>query len=850
MTRTNTLQGEGSRKGSTAALALLLSVGVVSAFGIPAPALANVATDDEAARTSQLNTVMALTAIEMSDEVTDAASPDEAADIFDGGIGTQDDPYQIATALQLEAFRNAVNEGDNYQGKYLKLTSQAYDLSGESPWEPIGAGTRSGSGYASGAPTFAGTFDGKGAHITGLTIAQASVANAAVGLFGVLDGATVTNFYLDSVSIDDEGSENVGAVAGLMVNNATVSRIEVSGSVAGFEGTGGVIGRMTVEGTVENCLNKATVSSNGSKNIGGIVGAAYYPTLGKKLVIANCMNEGAITGLSDSVGGIVGFSTAYVSDCTNKATVTTTSGPSVGGIVGEQRDTGSIMGCLNMGNVSNKTPTSRAGAISTGGIVGWVRYVGGDKSVYQTINVSNNRNTGSVSSDGTCTGGIIGSLYDAAIVENNVNEAKAITGGAGSTAGVVGTFALASNLQGTPDLVYQNNYSSTLGVPTIVNAAPEGDGIKIDPTSPDVPANLPTPPAPVTPSGDAVHPDPGPTPDPSPWEPTPPEPAPASVYRLAGTEAPQTAIMISRAAFPQGAESVVISRTDDFADAMSATGLAGALQCPILTTDRESLSDDVAGEVARLGAEKVYIIGGPVALPVDLEGTFEPMGVAALRIYGENAWDTSVACAQAIVDIGGNPAGNAIIATSENFQDALSISSYAYRNAVPIFLTDAQGVLPADAVSSIGGLSGSVYVAGGTAVVPAATAEGAFGDRVVRLAGEDGYDTSNQIATYMKEKGLLVSNAVCVASGALPARGLDALSGSALAGTKGAPILLVSGNEAMAPVDTVTISGTDSNGTTAFLEGNATNIHGAYVLGGDVVVPQTILAQIQQTLER
>ena len=58
--------------------------------------------------------------------------------IFAGGSGTQEDPYQIATADQLLALSAAVNDGsaNGYPGQYFVLTDDI-DLSGAA-WQPIG----------------------------------------------------------------------------------------------------------------------------------------------------------------------------------------------------------------------------------------------------------------------------------------------------------------------------------------------------------------------------------------------------------------------------------------------------------------------------------------------------------------------------------------------------------------------------------------------------------------------------------------------------------------------------------------------------------------------------------------
>lgn len=320
-----------------------------------------------------------------------------------------------------------------------------------------------------------------------------------------------------------------------------------------------------------------------------------------------------------------------------------------------------------------------------------------------------------------------------------------------------------------------------------------------------------------------------------------------SAVRLAGESAADTSARIATEAFPEGSEWVVIARDDDFADAMSATGLAGVLNAPIVLTDRYSLSDAAARAVLTLGAKKAYIIGGTGAIPGDIEGSLATFGCQTQdRIFGYDSWDTSTECAKKIAEHGGNSDGNAVVAMSTNFQDALSISSYAYKYQVPIFLEtdEAHGrQLTEAAVSAIKELSGTIYVPGGNGAVPQASVEEVFGkQRVARLSGWDGYDTSNQIATYMVERGLLSPSTICLASGAPDPKGVDALAGAALAGKAGGVVLLTNVNPRFGSISTTTIEGADSEGTSAFLPSHAKDVEQAYILGGKAVMP----AELQQ----
>lgn len=327
------------------------------------------------------------------------------------------------------------------------------------------------------------------------------------------------------------------------------------------------------------------------------------------------------------------------------------------------------------------------------------------------------------------------------------------------------------------------------------------------------------------------------------------------IDNVAGPDAPDTSVEIAKTAFPDGADWAIIACDRDFADAMSATGLAGTLDCPILTTNANKTSPEVLEEIKRLGAKEVYIVGGKVALPADVEGDLAAMGVKASRVFGPNAWDTSVACYTKINEHGGNPDSHAIIATSKNFQDALSISSFAFKYKVPIFLTTDKNALATAARSAITSMTGTVFAAGGGVVVPSTIAESAFGtSRTVRLAGSTGYDTSNEIATYMLDNGYLGNEVACVASGAKVSKGLDALSGSALAGKNDAPILLVNGllfdekDVNYEPVNTIVIHGDDSEGTEAFITHNAESLVKVYVLGGENAVPSGIKNDIKKLI--
>ena len=361
---------------------------------------------------------------------------------------------EIRSAADLEQLAENVNDGVYEDTASLSVVlMNNIDLSAYDNWTPIGIAVRSGKTYSSGY-AFKGTFDGQGFTISGLKI-DASPANldTAYGLFGVVDGGTVKDLKLENVSIDVSRGECVGAAIGLMVNGSTASGITVSGSVNAVRGLGGIVGRMTVSGTIENCINYAAISGSGA-NVGGIVGAAYYTEAGSEMYITACDNHGTVTCTAGVVGGIAGLSAAVVSGCTNTAAVTG-NGADVAGIVAEQQNAGSVTGCANNADITNNSIN-----YGTGGVVGWVRY-NGDGSSYARKNiiiVSGNTNSGSIYG-GNDGGGIVGAVYNAAVVTGNENYAPTISGNT-FAGGIVGNLQFTENPVGNIPMYAVNIYNN------------------------------------------------------------------------------------------------------------------------------------------------------------------------------------------------------------------------------------------------------------------------------------------------------------------------------------------------------------------------------------------------------
>ncbi len=160
---------------------------------------------------------------------------------------------------------------------------------------------------------------------------------------------------------------------------------------------------------------------------------------------------------------------------------------------------------------------------------------------------------------------------------------------------------------------------------------------------------------------------------------------------------------------------------------------------------------------------------------------FAPM---VSRIYGSTRYETSLKAADAFKEqLGLNKFDTVILACGTNYADALAGSYLSSVKKAPILLVDSrQDHIDAVQAYIRKNLSeeGTIYMLGGTAVVPDAAVEGLEGYTVKRLWGTDRYATNVAI---LEEAGIS-GDEILVASGTGFA---DSLSASAT----GKPIVLV-----------------------------------------------------------
>ncbi len=246
------------------------------------------------------------------------------------GEGTAENPYLIEDLADLKAFRDSVNAGNSYAGKYIKLVN-SIDLNNEE-WTPIGSSSKKFEGY----------FDGNNKTVSNLKVSDSSADHA--GFFGYIKGSGMSDSTTPSVK------------------DLSLTNVSVTGDyyVGGLSGQGYTcnVTNVSVQGTV-----------SGVRYVGGLIGHVYT-------YFKDCTFTGEASCSFDALGGIAGAGDCRAYDCAVYADVTGSNW--VGGIVGNGQEGTSAVGCYVKGTVSSDSNYYRG----VGGIAGVAGH-GYSSSVFQ-----------------------------------------------------------------------------------------------------------------------------------------------------------------------------------------------------------------------------------------------------------------------------------------------------------------------------------------------------------------------------------------------------------------------------------------------------------------------------------
>ncbi|CEI72917.1 cell wall-binding repeat-containing protein [Romboutsia hominis] len=249
----------------------------------------------------------------------------------------------------------------------------------------------------------------------------------------------------------------------------------------------------------------------------------------------------------------------------------------------------------------------------------------------------------------------------------------------------------------------------------------------------------------------------------------------SSIEEIKGRDRYETAGMIADKQDYNTA--IVVNSHKSLADGLSASGLAGVVNAPILLATDNEIPYETDSRLIKV--DKIYVVGGENAVTPNIEHYYRRFGIEVERLSGNDRIETSYAVAEEVkeqLELQGKKIDKIFLTNGYKGEpDAMSIAPVSARDNAPIILTNGQSIpFNAKDIDS--------YVIGGKTNMSDNLVQDTKSER---LGGTDRFDTNKKIINkfYPGSKEFHITKAYNL---------VDALTGSTIA--KNTPIVLVHNN--------------------------------------------------------
>lgn len=269
---------------------------------------------------------------------------------------------------------------------------------------------------------------------------------------------------------------------------------------------------------------------------------------------------------------------------------------------------------------------------------------------------------------------------------------------------------------------------------------------------------------------------------------------------IVGNDRYETASMISE---KMNYTSAILVNGLSIVDGLSASGLSGAVNAPILLTEKNNIPSSTLSRLSP--ANTIYLVGGESVISKEIENKLTSMGKTIVRLGGLDRYLTSISVANKIDSIKGIQEMYYVNGLRGE-ADAMSIAPVAAKSGNPVILTDG--------VSTSYRKNVQAYAIGGTTVL-----NNSFDTFAQRINGINRFETNkNVINKFFSDKthvNLSKSDVL-----------IDALTVSSLK----QPVVLISDSS-----DKSVIGGAQSATVLGNINQTAVNRAKSYILGDKVV---------------
>jgi putative cell wall-binding protein len=241
---------------------------------------------------------------------------------------------------------------------------------------------------------------------------------------------------------------------------------------------------------------------------------------------------------------------------------------------------------------------------------------------------------------------------------------------------------------------------------------------------------------------------------------------PPNYVYLRGSDRYQTAILISRAGFPNAlppGSGLVLAPGETFQEALCGAPLAAAYGGPVLLTTAEGLNRDVRDEIIRLAPQYVFCIGLSDTIGAAVRTALGSNAtVTVIRGTLGNTYDMSRRVANALADkVGDMSQAVAIVTRGDMFPDAIGVSPLVCAQRWPILLTEGiSGPLNSSSAAALAELGMTKVIKVGTYVsLPTGVTS------LTNLSGADRYQTNRNVAEWGVKNADLAFTHIGLATG-------------------------------------------------------------------------------------
>lgn len=215
-----------------------------------------------------------------------------------------------------------------------------------------------------------------------------------------------------------------------------------------------------------------------------------------------------------------------------------------------------------------------------------------------------------------------------------------------------------------------------------------------------------------------------------------------------GSTRVETSIALSKKYYTKS-DTVILVGSNSYSDALVASPLSAKYSAPILLVGKSGLDKEHIKEINRLSAKNVIVIGGEESIS---KASLDKLKDKVTRISGKDRYDTAIKVYDLLKLE--NSGDEVILASGENFADALSATNFSTEKLSPILLS-AKNTIKNDTIKKLNESKKIVLVGGEKTISNKVTTK--INKKLERIAGNDRYETSVKIASYIHKKPIEVA---------------------------------------------------------------------------------------------